>query len=108
MSQAQGQEVLQVAYYLGAPATASIVTTMVILYGMQKYGWFKHQTTTNGSSGSKSVDFWKAEMRDIVDKSVRTAIVPILERQTEILDDMKLAIMKLVTLAESRERRRGD
>ncbi len=96
-----------VAYYIGAPATAAIATSSVFLYFLNR----KNKSFSNGAS-EKSVDFWRAEIRDGVSETIKDYIVPILASQTDILKDMKqlqnqsmLNTERLIALEESRERR---
>lgn len=104
-------EAANTAYTIATIVSTAIVATFGTLYGVQKYGlpgMQKQQTHSNGSAGSKSVDFWTNEMRDAVQETVRDTVLPILDRQTEILGEMNIAITKLVTIAEFRDRRRND
>lgn len=49
-------------------------------------------------SGEMPVDFWRTEMREIVDNSLNFQVVPILERQTEILEKMSDGIQELIII----------
>lgn len=77
---------------------------------------FLHKTT-NGSTGEKPVTFWEDRLTALgdtitekFDNSLKISVVPILNRQTEILDEMRKdnqelsrAIIKLGLRDEMRE-----
>ncbi len=52
----------------------------------------------NGSAGTQSTDYWKSQMGEIVDGRLENKVVPILERQTEILGEMAKGINELVII----------
>lgn len=58
-------------------------------------------------SGEMPVDFWRAEMREIVDNSLNFQVVPILERQTEILEKMSDGIQELIIIQRDDRVRRA-
>jgi len=46
------------------------------------------------------------QIKDHIDERFRESVIPILNRQTDILDEMRQAMTKLVTLAEFQGRRK--
>jgi hypothetical protein len=87
---------------------------MIVLWFLKP---FLHKTTINGNTGEKPVTFWEDRLTALgdtitekFDNSLKISVVPILNRQTEILDEMRKdnqelsrAIIKLGLRDEMRE-----
>jgi len=70
----------------------------------------------NGKAGDKATEFWQQDVRDAVEEKMNSVLKPVLEKQTEILREIRDAqarandgIKELVTLERSRPhaRRKG-
>lgn len=71
----------------------------------------RNSSNGNGAAGSKSVEFWRLQMRDTVHEAMMAALAPKFDLQNALLADVKNSIAEvsrgvseLVTLERSRQR----
>jgi hypothetical protein len=107
---------------MGHDVAIILIAAGVGLVGKIVWDWLKlrRQSNGNGSTGERPVSFWENKLHGLgedVQKgfrdSLQISVIPILNRQTEILDEMRAdgkelskAIVKLALRDEVREEMR--
>lgn len=59
----------------------------------------------NGASGDQSVEFWQQQQQLIIAENLKMSVIPILDKQTAILDEIRLGQARVVLLIEHQLRR---
>lgn len=52
------------------------------------------------NAGEMDVDFWRREMREASAATFRTSVLPVLQQQTEILNELKIAVATLTAIQQ--------
>ena len=71
-----------------ALAAAAVFFTVQLIKGILPLV-LRHRNTNGVGAGNQSVEFWRSAQREIVRDALAVSVVPILERQTSILADLR-------------------
>jgi len=74
------------------------------------FTFLKSRRTNGLVAGERSVEFWQQQHYVTISETLKTFVIPIMDKQTVILDEIRLSQSRLQLLLESqsRNRRSGD
>ena len=70
-----------------------------ILLLREVFGFLKHRKN-NGAAGERSVEFWQQQQQVIIAENLKLSVIPILDKQTAILDELRLGQTRLIFFIE--------
>lgn len=79
-------------------AIAAAIVYLVLKFRPWKNGTGDHKKSN--AAGEQTTDFWRIEMQKIVMEANERQVVPILNRQTQILENMSKMVDRLISLEE--------
>jgi hypothetical protein len=92
------------------PVTITISGATAVLVGERLFAYVIaprfRQGQIGANSGDKDPSFWKQEFRQAIDEKLEQRIMPILERQTTILESVARTQEGMAVMVEGKIRRR--